>query len=86
MPVPEPDEVGATYPVSERQMEELRVRFTYHPPSADQQARYSNIRQAALYFAQMLCEYCPESRERSSALTRLEETVMHANAAIARRE
>jgi len=40
----------------------------------------------AKIFAQELCRFCPDSRERSLALTKLEEAVSWANAAIARNE
>lgn len=65
---------------------ELVTRFTYHPPRGDQSVRYENIRDKALKFAMFLVISTPESREQSLALTHLEETVMWANAAIARRE
>ncbi len=60
--------------------------FTYHPPFGTQQARYEAIRGKAKELAALLLESCPESRERSTALTYLETSVMHANAAIARNE
>lgn len=66
--------------------EELRNRFTYHPPKGDQVARYGKIRDLGLEAAQMLAFACPASRELSVALTKLEEAVMWANAAIARNE
>lgn len=65
---------------------ELAVRFTYHPPREGQPARYDRIRGVARAFAQVIVQETPASREQSLALTRLEEAVMHANAAIARRE
>jgi hypothetical protein len=60
--------------------------FTYHPPKGDQQDRYDIIRAKAREFAHFLVSYTPESREQSLALTRLEESVMFANASIARNE
>lgn len=64
---------------------DLRNRFTYHPPSDDETiARYANIRRSALVFAQMLNESVPDGREKSLAITHLEEVVFWANAAIAR--
>ncbi len=60
--------------------------FTYHPPKEGQAERYKEIRDMAKIFAQELCRFCPDSRERSLALTKLEEVVMWANAAIARNE
>lgn len=103
--------------------EELRTRFTYHPPKGDQPERYEEIldtwfsmffpramawfeaqgflnspaavrvpvgveeiRDCGRQFAVLIDADCPESREKSLALTKVEEAVMWANAAIARRE
>jgi hypothetical protein len=63
---------------------DLENRFTYHPPQPDQVAKYTNIRKTAYTFANLLNELVPDSREKSLAITHLEETVMWANAAIAR--
>ena len=64
-------------------IEQLVDIFTYHPPSGDQPERYEAIRAAAKEFALTLNDLCPESREKSLALTRLQECVQMANAAIA---
>ncbi len=64
--------------------EDLKRRFTYHKPKEGQPEMYEDIRAQALRFAVTLNEYCPDSREKSSAMTKLDEVVMHANAAIAR--
>lgn len=66
--------------------QELTDRFTYHAPKDDQPERFVRIRQQALQFAELIAHYTPVSREQSLALTALEEVVMWANAAIARRE
>lgn len=65
---------------------ELEKRFTYHSPCNDQTMRYEQIRARALAFAMLIEEFCPDSRERSLAVTSLEEAAMWANAAIARNE
>ena len=61
-------------------------RFTYHAPKGNQQRKYEDIRADAGEFAMNLNALCPDSREKSLALTALEECVMWANAAIARNE
>lgn len=66
--------------------DELNTRFTYHPPKGDQGARYVTIRDAASEYAAVIAKLTPESREQSLAITHLEQSVMWANAAIARRE
>lgn len=66
--------------------DDLTKRFTYHPPKADQPGRYERIRAGAAALASMVDEICPDSREKSLAITKIEEAVMWANAAIARNE
>lgn len=61
-------------------------RFTYHAPKGDQAERYTNIRSMALTFAMYLESHTPASREQSLSITKLEEVVFWANAAIARNE
>jgi hypothetical protein len=67
-------------------MPNLERRFTYHPPKGDQPERYKVIRQEAKALAKLFVEKCPNGRERAIALTRLEEAVGWANAAIARED
>lgn len=70
--------------------EELIARinndFVYHPPFGDQVQRYASLREAGRQLAIKIVENAPVSREQSLALTKLEEAVMWANAAIARNE
>jgi hypothetical protein len=66
--------------------QEIEKRFTYHAPKGDQATRYQQIRDAAKALANLLNTACPDSREKSLALTSLEESVMWANASIARNE
>lgn len=60
--------------------------FTYHPPKGDQAVRYGDIRTEVLNLAAFIECRCPPSRELALALTKLEEAVFWANAAIARNE
>lgn len=57
--------------------------FSYHKPFGNQAERYEQIRADAKVMAMTIQECCPESREKSLALTNLQQTVMWANAAIA---
>lgn len=66
--------------------DDLTNRFTYHPPKDGQAERYQAIRDKAYLLAEFINEQAPNSREKSMAITRLEEAVMWANAAIARHE
>lgn len=65
---------------------EIENRFTYHPPKPGQAEKYVAIRDKAKELAIILSESCPESRELSTALTKLDEVVFFANASIAREE
>ena len=67
------------------ELDELTKRFTYHSPKDDQPERYEMIRDKGKELAIIINHLCPESREQSLAFTKLEEAVMWANAAIARR-
>lgn len=66
--------------------DDLETRFTFHAPGGDQPERYKAIRGLAKQFAETIDACCPDSREKSLAVTKLEESVMWANASIARRE
>jgi hypothetical protein len=65
---------------------ELKKRFTHHPPKDDQVIRYEMIRNRAHELAAFIDVECPDSREKSLAITHVEGAVMWANAAIARNE
>lgn len=74
------------YPLTPEDRDEIQTRFTYHPPTFDQPARYVEIRRVARGVAWTIHQLVPPSRERSLALTKLQEAVMWANAGIACRE
>ena len=67
-------------------LRDIENRFTYHPPEPenDQPARYERIRSEAKALALLIDERADDSREKSLAVTHLEEAVFWANAAIAR--
>lgn len=67
-------------------MKKLDNVYTYHTPKGDQSERYESIRAKARELAELIEDYCPDSREKSLANTKLEEAVMWANASIARNE
>lgn len=74
---------------SKEQEEDVRMlgkRMTYRAPKGDQVGRYEELRKGAYTLGVAIIEKCPNSRERSVALTKLDEIVMWANAAIARNE
>lgn len=67
-------------------VEELMNRFSYHEVKAGQPERFDGIRMKGLVMAMEVEGSCPDSREKSIALTKIEEAVFWANAAIARNE
>jgi hypothetical protein len=64
--------------------EEIDCNFTYHAPKPGQPEIYQNIRSIAKELALYINDVVPEGREKSLALTKLEEAVMWVNAGIAR--
>lgn len=60
--------------------------FKYHAPKEGQPAKYEAIREKAKELAYLIDQSCPKSREKSLAITNLEQSVMWANASIARNE
>ncbi|WP_121640613.1 hypothetical protein [Virgibacillus sp. Bac330] len=66
--------------------EQIENNFRYHAPKESQVEKYTAIREKAKELAYLIDEVCPNSREKSVALTNLETSVMWANASIARNE
>ena len=64
--------------------EDLDNRFAYHAPSPEQATAYLGIRGQARQLAATIEDFALDGREKSLAITALEEAVMWANAAIAR--
>lgn len=56
----------------------------YHSPKEGQQEKYEAIRIKAKELAYLIEDMCPNNREKSLAITKLEESVMWVNASIAR--
>lgn len=74
------------HPVDDAMLADVRNRFTYHAPKQNQLPRYSELRAQGLSLAKLILRTTPKSREQALALTKLEEAIMAANAAIARHE
>lgn len=64
-------------------LEQVGEWFVYHPPRPDQLPRYLRLRDAAGLFALQIVEDCPGSADRTTALRKVREAVMTANASIA---
>lgn len=65
---------------------QIENNFSYHSPKEGQPEKYTAIREKAKELAYLIEEICPNSREKSVAITNLETSVMWANASIARNE
>lgn len=62
---------------------EIENWFSYHRPSAEDQAKYEEIRSKAKELATVIADTCPPSADRTAAMRKLREAVMTANASIA---
>jgi hypothetical protein len=65
---------------------QVETAFSYHAPKTSQPERYELLRGEAKRLAYLFLASCPPSRERSLAMTNLEQAIMWANASIARNE
>ncbi|WP_073930459.1 DUF7681 family protein [[Clostridium] symbiosum] len=63
---------------------QIENNFMYHSPKEGQQEKYEAIRSKAKELAYLIDDMYPGSREKSLAMTKLEESVMWANASVAR--
>lgn len=64
--------------------DQIHNNFSYHAPKEGQAEAYEDLRNKGKELAFMIARLCPNSRERSKALTELEDSIMWANASIAR--
>jgi len=65
--------------------DDIRERFMHHPPSTERiVAAHEMIRAEFLDIALKAQEFLPECREKALVLTKLEEAMFWANAAVAR--
>ena len=64
----------------------IENNFKYHSPKEGQPEKYGAIREKAKELALLINDLTPCSREKALAIGKVEESVMWANAAIARNE
>ena len=62
----------------------INNNFKYHTPKEGQPELYETLRSEAKNLAHLINIKCPESREKSVAITKLEEAIFWANASVAR--
>lgn len=68
---------------TEKMKSQIENSFTYHAPTGEQIPKYKELRDQARELAHKINDLCPNSREKSLAITKLEETIMWANKSIA---
>lgn len=65
---------------------DLQHRFDFHPATTDEKRNlHTSMRNACYTAACVIDEQAPDGREKALAITKLEEAMMWANAAVARR-
>lgn len=70
--------------MSETINKQIANNFKYHKPEESQINKMKLIREKAKELAIMVNEYTPSCREKSLSITKIEESVMYANAGIVR--
>ena len=70
--------------VTDAELLPIERRFRYCKPTEAQVHDMKHLRALARAFVRAIAMSCPESRERSLAITKLEESTMWANASIVR--
>ena len=65
---------------------DLDTRFDHHPTDALKAQLHQLIRNIFKDAAEVVAHECPEGREKSLAITKLEEAMFWANAAVARND
>jgi hypothetical protein len=63
--------------------QEVADSFTYHAPKNGQIEKYKELRDLGKQLAFLILDVVPGGREQSTAITKLEETIMWANKGIA---
>lgn len=64
-------------------VEAIEAIFTFHPPTEAQRLSYEQLRAGAKNVAYAIHHLCPEGPSRTTAMNKLREAVMWANASIA---
>ena len=64
-------------------VDQIENWFSYHAPSSEDLVAYEKLRNAAKSFATAINEICPESADKTTAIRKVREAVMTANASVA---
>lgn len=68
------------------QTDDLANRFAFHAADTAKREEHAAIREGCFRAATVIDNLCPDSREKSLAVTALEEAMMWGNAALARHD
>lgn len=71
---------------NEAQLKDLENRFAYHAPTGGKAKKHGDLRADCHELAKKIVAVVPPGREQATAITKLEEVMMWANAGIARNE
>lgn len=64
---------------------DIENRFAFHPANTEEKRdAHTSVRRQCRALADFINEKCPDGREKSTAITKLEEVMFWANAALAR--
>ncbi|MFJ3867897.1 Acb2/Tad1 domain-containing protein [Streptomyces nigra] len=67
--------------------EDIEHRFAFHAATTDEKRdAHASVRQACRRLADHINEQCPDGREKSLAITAIEEAMFWGNAALARQK
>ena len=72
-------------PITDAEQADLDNRFAYHRADDTTAVKHESVRFVCLEAAKAIVSMCPPGREQALAVTRLEEAMFWANAAIARK-
>lgn len=70
-------------PIEPYVQDQLDNWFSYHPPEGDDAERYTQIRAGGKVLAELICDLCPASADRTVAIRKIREAVYASNASIA---
>lgn len=70
--------------MNDAQQKDLENRFAYHAPTGGKAKKHGDLRADCHELAKKIVAVVPPGREQATALTKLEEVMMWANAGIAR--
>lgn len=77
------EQITPKHPSNRTGLDDLERVFTFQPATAQQREAYIEIREAARSFAETVLRCCPPCADTTTAVRKIREAVMTANAAVA---